>query len=211
MLNQEPTPKTKSSCCQCQSKPWCLLGIIFVLAFGIFIGKYFFQTPKTIPPLSIVPTPIISPIPSTDPTSNWKTYTNNEYHFTVNYPSSWVSEKYTPTDLRIPYLANKITNYSIQFNYTKDEPGKFSNFDNKELIFNTKNQKILNINGITVYLNEDYQGNDSKYTIYTFRMSAGKYIQLSMPIGVDDMSGKSYSDEDVENARKIISTFKFTN
>lgn len=35
------------------------------------------------------PTPSPTPTITTDPTANWKTYTNTKYNFSIKYPSSW--------------------------------------------------------------------------------------------------------------------------
>lgn len=46
-----------------------------------------FPTPTPISTTNIQPSP--TSIPSTDPTTNWKTYTNTSSNYTIKYPTSW--------------------------------------------------------------------------------------------------------------------------
>jgi len=70
-----------------------LLLFVFVGTIGFFLGKSFSQ-PKTSPPSisQVSPTPttqIPTPTPTTDPTANWKTYTDTDFGVLFKYPQAW--------------------------------------------------------------------------------------------------------------------------
>lgn len=78
--------------------------VVIVLSFFLLVtllisGYLFFQVQsltKQLAQLQIqsTPTPPSTEIPSPtpDPTSSWKTYTDNTYPFQFRYPSSWITE-----------------------------------------------------------------------------------------------------------------------
>lgn len=60
------------------------------IAVGVLLGTYltsFQQLPPE--PMVSLPTRIPTLVPTTDQTANWKTYTNNKYGFSFNYPKEW--------------------------------------------------------------------------------------------------------------------------
>ncbi len=65
-------------------------GIIILslgISLGLFFGKNLYSVPLSIPtPSSIVET---TPAPTIDPTTNWKTYMDNRFNFSVKYPGDW--------------------------------------------------------------------------------------------------------------------------
>ncbi len=68
------------------TKPaWILLAIILILGSGIggfFLGK---QWPKPVELTAFVSTPTIT----TDPTGDWKSYSNTQYGYSLKHPKSW--------------------------------------------------------------------------------------------------------------------------
>ncbi len=75
-----------------------LLGILGAV-LALFIGGYYFGMRQYQSATQAVPTvaQIAKPTPTpADPTSDWKTYTNTKYAFSIKYPSTWkLKEKTT--------------------------------------------------------------------------------------------------------------------
>lgn len=63
--------------------------IVIIILILVGAGSYILGTKNSQPATEniIQTTPIPSPIPTTDPTSNWKTYTNTKYGYSIKYPS----------------------------------------------------------------------------------------------------------------------------
>lgn len=70
-----------------------ILGILIglVVAGGLFAAYYLGlqKNPVTFLTASSPKPLIASPLPSSDPAVNWKTYTNPKYSFTIKYPQFW--------------------------------------------------------------------------------------------------------------------------
>lgn len=81
---------------------------IFIIAGGTYYLKIFKKS-QTQNPVVISQTPqtTSAPIPSPDPTANWKTYTSNSGKFSLKYPPEFKIQNNQPTtlDLDIIYLA----------------------------------------------------------------------------------------------------------
>ncbi|MDO8487213.1 MAG: hypothetical protein Q7S45_02895 [Candidatus Curtissbacteria bacterium] len=80
-----------------------LISIAGLIALGIYIGKKS-SGPKATNPVVTVQT---SPVPSSDETENWKTYTMKDVKITFKYPPDWKMSEYP---------VNQSGNYSAQFN-----------------------------------------------------------------------------------------------
>lgn len=83
--------------------------IILVVLIG-FVGVYFLgtlknktvvinptPTPNTVATESVAPS--YNPVVTTDPTSNWKTYRNTKFNYSLRIPSNWVG--YTMKDFSV--------------------------------------------------------------------------------------------------------------
>lgn len=81
---------------------WLLvvLTIILLGTTGAFAYKYYelkqqvdnLQPTPTVPPAKVTTTsssPTLSPQPATDPTANWKSYTNSTHNISFKYPPEW--------------------------------------------------------------------------------------------------------------------------
>jgi predicted small lipoprotein YifL len=79
--NQVPMPKRKS--------PFVFIILLFFLvtlaAAGYYGYLYWQETNKKAPSPTTEPTPV----ETTDPTADWKTYTNTKYGYSFKHPSSW--------------------------------------------------------------------------------------------------------------------------
>jgi hypothetical protein len=68
---------------------WILILIIFILIGGGATYYVANQSQKPASSSNQTPTTAPSPTPTPDPTSDWKTYTNTKYGYSVKYPSDW--------------------------------------------------------------------------------------------------------------------------
>jgi uncharacterized protein YxeA len=71
-----------------------LIAIAIIVLIVVGAGSYYLgQKSKNIQPqISIIkntPTPTQAPTPTSDPTVNWKTYTNPEYNYSFKNPTNW--------------------------------------------------------------------------------------------------------------------------
>lgn len=83
--NQPTAPQTPKS----PRFPLFLALLSFLLLlFSLYLSYRNMQLTKQIAELS-KPTPSPTPTITTDPTADWKTYTNTQYGFSFQYPSHW--------------------------------------------------------------------------------------------------------------------------
>jgi len=90
---QQTTPPSNGYYKKGSWKKWVLIyGVVAVLLYG---GIYYFVLSKNKSnPYSYNTSPsptqsVQKPSPTTDPTANWKTYTNTKYGYTFKYPNPW--------------------------------------------------------------------------------------------------------------------------
>lgn len=73
-----------------------ILVLALVIIAAVAGGAYYFGTQKGSIPFVSKSSP--TPSPSADPTSNWKTYTNTKFNYSLKYPTDWVVAKECPQD-----------------------------------------------------------------------------------------------------------------
>jgi hypothetical protein len=144
----------------------------------------------------------------TDPTANWRTYTNATYKFSIKYPNNWISKEYSPPDTRIPYLYNPDNKYDIQIMYQKDEPNVISEMTGKPMVTDFSGYTPTTINNIKVYVNPNLEGNDGNYMEYFFQRSENEYIRVHAPL-TNLPSGVIWDNTTTSLAKQIITSFKF--
>jgi hypothetical protein len=188
------------------------MAIFILLSLGVIVFLYYqnqqlknmlvnYQTPAA------SPTP--TPVATTDPTVNWKTYTNSIQNFTFKYDSSWTLDKKGDNE-----------KLNAQIKLTRDK---------------TTIQIYANMDGIGG-LGRDYQGTKmvvSGITLYEYKVAntsnktqtIGLTDTLNKSLGFFQQNGKTYSitltypdsldqTDEGSNLQKefnqILSTFKFT-
>lgn len=111
-------------------------GLVILILFisGLFWGKYLIYTP----------------IPSIDPTANWKTYKNTRFGFTLKIPNSWyVYDKTWIDDYPSVYIRDEKNSYDPLTIYILKNPDNLTLNDwlekNKRL-----NPSLENINTGTI-------------------------------------------------------------
>lgn len=196
------------------------LGVILIL--GVVSGAYYFGKSQSVKPTiqnSVVTsqTPQPTPSPTPDAIANWRTYTNTQYKFTLSYPEDWESQ--------VPEVSTN--NFRLDFLKFDQDYNGFER-PNITLIINNDN-----INNIRSSLFKEY---NSKGTIQDIGLLSGDLYQGTGKS--KDFSGKNtfqkfradylisknnlnywfrlstkpeYQNKHLEDFKKIISTFKFTN
>jgi len=69
-----------------------LLFAVLILAIagtGFVLGKYSSRIASPTPPAKVSPRPTIFPTPISDTTTNWRTYKNDKYSYSIKYPNNW--------------------------------------------------------------------------------------------------------------------------
>jgi hypothetical protein len=78
-----------------------ILPILFVLGLLFLLAVFLFSDPqmKSDVHMERNMNVEISQTPESDDKANWKTYINNKYKFTMNYPNMWVYQESDPKDI----------------------------------------------------------------------------------------------------------------
>jgi hypothetical protein len=154
---------------------------------------------------------IIDPInptatPTPDATTDWQTYNNAKYQFTMKYPNTWTAIE--NTSLKSPYLAN------ITFGLTKtiQEGGSFG----LTLRDQTEEEYLASLKkeGYVILNNVDTTLGGKKAIFYTFNRKDSPKSQWKEIVAKDNnflitfSSGANTNQESIFN--QMLSTFKFT-
>lgn len=181
---------------------WILVSILMLIAgtaIGMLLGNKLSQKPVTY----VTPTPLSSP--SSDPTTNWKTYTNSKLGFSLKYPQEWIidsSDENKNNDLSIIRFGlikpnEKSASESLGIAIYIESPQVLTTFEQiKNNLLNPINISLDNSQAVTGYSKEDnrllmtYAIHDKRaYTIITVT----KNLEAEQTI-----------------YNQILSTFKFT-
>ncbi|MEK7101453.1 MAG: hypothetical protein AAB860_00745 [Patescibacteria group bacterium] len=99
---------------------WIVVGIVILgvgITGGLFLGKKLYPIPQILP----TPSPISQATPTPDPTANWKTYTNDTYGFSFQYPP----ELLLSVNCTVFAMGNFLTCLqSSDFSYLVSDPDK---------------------------------------------------------------------------------------
>lgn len=156
------------------------------------------------------------PSPTSKPTSNWKTYTNEEYGLSFKYPKDWQIVTYSdfdeytsvclsPTKCATPEELQSLDIYSGLIEIGLGPRIKFNNPQ-----FSTK---IGINNNINANLAEEYTGTNhsnshlwNKHVItYSYEIEDGWTNSITFTADIE-----KGEDEYLNTFNKILSTFKFT-
>lgn len=161
--------------------------IILVLVVLVVIG--YFSYKNYWPKLQILSTP--TPIPTVDPTANWKTYTSAKYKYSFKYPPNWIMDPDKQMPDEIVNISKDLNSLSIYAGlaFTKAPEGK-ARSKRREI-------KIARIDAVGEYY-------DGLYELISFtEKKTVNTISLRYAMG-------SYSEDFENRFDQILSTFKFT-
>lgn len=196
-----PEPMAEAEPPRKKSHSWLIILVILLLlaSTGILAYQYYQLKTQTVNPASSPPlAPSLIPIPSQDPTADWKTYTDSQYKYSIKYPSSMVLEQITDDPFYPSYVIFK--NEANQFNIRATESTVLATTETirsqteghvvTELIKN----ETMQIGNVTARLLE-YSAEDKNNNRSTLIIPSGKnVIVINAPSEMFD---------------QILSTFKF--
>lgn len=147
---------------------------------------------------------------TTDVTANWKTYSNTEQNFQINYPVEWT---YTPivtgvSDNLLSITFNNLSNFSLAIGVWKKS--SFSDLTAESPNTVSENKTITNLNndGWKIMKNEESLVGDAGvggtrivYTIYNQNSNPDKFYRLNC--GVNTLPN-------FDLCEKVVKTFKFS-
>ncbi len=204
-----------------------ILILLIILALGtVGFASYKFGGNKISVPVTILPTLTTDPI--SDQTVNWKTYTNTEYGFSFNYPSSW----------KIMELGSTYRKTVLILDLQKEDP-RFSNCDSHGPCENSAHiglniglvdtpvadfeevfwgigypkERIINTTINSVEAVQAFNTKSSLYPRGTLYKINSK-LQLNATSEFfnynDPTNSNAYSKITIDEINQILSTFKFT-
>ncbi|PIU03246.1 hypothetical protein COT44_04225 [Candidatus Shapirobacteria bacterium CG08_land_8_20_14_0_20_39_18] len=202
-----PVPTTS------RSKLPIILGVIILVlvSVGILLAKSGNLSKLTAKPTpNLIPTQVLAPTPTPDPTADWQTYTNNKALFILQYPQDW---KIKDDCINSQCLGQYLTIIAPDYNYPD---GKLQidqinnqNCDNLSSVSWSKPVKkseitIDGIKGLEISSN-DIDFNDNK---------SHQLRSLCIPIKSQSINISFWSLNNPTQEKQftqILSTFKFTN
>lgn len=187
------------------------VAFVFFLAGAYYLGQ---QSTKVVEVPTVVPTTApVAVIPTVNPATNWKTYTDSKYGFSINYPSNFKFESkegiVNISDLRVAepnckrggcYLGDyslKLSLISIAINQTnlKSIVGEKYKQEQNSAIDVTP-LKLTKLNNYPAYYYEATGA--ERYSNYYVMSDSGAVLKLS------------FVNNDSQYLNQILSTFKFT-
>lgn len=172
------------------------ISLILVLCLAI-AGYFYWQNTRLKSQLTTQPTP--TPVASTDPTANWKSYVHPTYKYEFKYPPTWsvVVSKNASANVFFGLTANPMTGVGgVEIREMGGDPQKYHNLNGEDI----ENQQLITLpSGISGYKSQivsSPKGND-----FVFKNTDGLIYHIFI---------SSAEPQDLEIFDQILSTFKFT-
>jgi hypothetical protein len=187
-----------------------LLTVLLLVSFSISI--FLFLQVQTLTK-QLAQSQVVTPIPTLDPTADWKTYTNSEKGFLFKYPNTWTAGNPAPED------ANAIVNITADEKIGDGvEPVVYSvrvsKSDKLSVQKYTDLQEVKELsNGFTVSKTTQEFSRSGMLT-YLFTKDRENFIKLSLDPFTSEVSATSpkFPKQDIYLSTfiQILFTFKFT-
>lgn len=200
-----------------------VLLILIVLVFGIYLGKTYFSSlnlfskPTPIPTIAVASP---SAMPTTDPTANWKTYTNQSHNFSLKYPANltvlrdgdFAATFYDEKDISSNNPKFIPAKFEVSANNIGPDFNKYYNTPDNAVIPNVQagaGETVIKIKNLTLDGQKAVQyvtQSQTSYTILTLTLYNSFYVTF--------YAGNGILKEDSLKLKplyyQILSTFKFT-
>lgn len=211
-----------------------VVGLVVVLL--VLGGAYYFvnKSSSSTVSSSIVQapaSPIVSPSPTLDETANWKTYTNNEYHFSFKYPPELTLQKddklvIDSTDFDgqkisvVQYSPSFTTGKLVQSNDPSIKPTQDVSWilinvtptNGKTIMQEYDNKKGFGDNVLTkVTLLQKYGGADEVADVTNIENHIKTFRKGNYFFDIGNTQSGSYVITGSKYLEKILASFKFTN
>lgn len=132
--------------------------------------------------------------PTTSDASTWKTYTNDQYHFSFSYPPDWILKSDPSGDVVLLNTGPNGIPDVIQFSINVSTKGYQNSFPNYTL-----NSSVGSIRSYRT-ANADAQSRQYPYIIEQFK-KGDDYYQINL---------QYYNSRVVPTFNQVLTTFKFT-
>jgi hypothetical protein len=207
----QPTPPTTPPVQPPKGKKSIVLMIAIHLIAVAVIGYFVYQNMQlkrqiTLPQKTPIASTTPTALPTTDPTANWKTYTDSKWSFSFKYPSGWTYKlgETNPITGLVTFntnlaSGNKNTNYI--FEVVLETESNFNQWSKNS--GQTTTLAPQTINGL-IY--EKYIVADMYYSLdYILKENGNIYRFVVYPYDTNQ-----YPAELKDNIDQILSTLKFT-
>lgn len=192
-------------------KKWNLQRIVFTLLIGILIIataiSYYFERKNLELDVGVIQTSPLKPS-RTDPTRNWKSYTNEKYGFSLKYPREWQ---------RIESLENKET---VLYVSPEEKGAKPKNIEIKVRKNPRKTSTADYVENVVLANNPQLVKNAKIYPLQFSGLEAIMIEGLSTQVGarafisnkdivVEILSKSLTAEEEKELFKQIVYTFRW--
>ncbi len=201
-----------------------LSSIILVIGAALLVvlggGYYIYSQKPSTPPTLIFPAPL-TPIPTTDSTADWKTYTSNKYSFSFQYPEDFSNYLEEPDwGVRMGCACESFNWFDIEVIKSTMSPTDWWKNNGKK-VFNGKDrlEAFQATASATTIGNLPVVKVDATTSVPTFKVSPHPAVRIgATPFTVYIFQHNNslivitdYQSGDKKTFDQILSTFKFTN
>lgn len=206
------TENNNCHCCNLPKPLVHLIGIITILAVGIFIGltisksksSPISQTPQISPTPTSTEISLISPKPSSE--GGWQTYKNNKYKLEFKYPSKFIPKESAYGILLETVVQGEMIDIVVD---SYDQILKdIKEYSSEEEARRASMSYLVSETDYSFGVNQSISG--KKITLRRFLNSGGNYDEEIIYFKNNSHSFAVQSS-DIKSRDQILSTFKFTN
>ena len=208
---------TEESVREKKSNKWSTIGLVALTlaalgVAGFFAYRYFQlkqQFSETLPiptsKITTIPSPLLSPQPTIDPTANWKTYTNTTYGFSLKYPHDWkilYDAQPDPTGNPTKHSVELGKDNSTLVSVTMLKSDQFQSFESLSGILNLPSGTAI----ITSSSEINIDGSRALYVVQNNNREGVIFLDVD-----NNMITIEVDSENKIILNQILSTFKFAN
>ncbi len=213
-----------------KKSPWTLILSLLSIFALVAAGYFYWQNTQLKSQSTPAPAPVVSPQSSVDPIADWQTYTNNKYHYTVQFPSEYSAGynnemlgkfgESNGLDDQIAFLSNpgEMFNNFLEVQTINEKLSKktFAEILNETYQLQKKHSQTTQISEVETRLINDIKANEYNFSskvIYTPNWggeSKGTDYKMIM-FSKNGITFAIILTDKSNTFNQILSTFRFTN